>query len=176
MSRIGSQPIIIPKGVDVKLENNFIEIKGPKGELKRSLDSDITVEKVEETIIVNKLSDTKASKQKWGLFRSLINNMVVGVTEGFSKTLNIEGVGYKAVLQNKFLTLSLGYSHDIKFEIPQSLEVKCPKPTIIELSSYDKESLGQSAAIIRSLRPPEPYKGKGVRYSDEYIIRKEGKK
>lgn len=176
MSRIGSQPIIIPKGVDVKLENNFIKIKGPKGELKRSLDNDITVKQVEETIIVDKSSDTKASKQKFGLFRSLINNMVVGVTEGFSKTLNIEGVGYKAVLQNKFLTLSLGYSHDIKFEIPQSLEVKCPKPTIIELSSYDKESLGQSAAIIKSLRPPEPYKGKGVRYSDEYIIRKEGKK
>ena len=176
MSRIGSQPIIIPKGVDVKFENNIIKIKGPKGELKRSLDNDIAVKKVEETIIVDSLFDTKASKQKWGLFRSLVNNMVVGVTEGFSKTLNIEGVGYKAVLQNKFLTLSLGYSHDIKFEIPESLEVKCPKPTIIELSSYDKESLGQSAAIIRSLRPPEPYKGKGIRYSDEYIIRKEGKK
>ena len=141
MSRIGSQPIIIPKGVDVKFENNIIKIKGPKGELKRSLDNDIAVKKVEETIIVDSLFDTKASKQKWGLFRSLVNNMVVGVTEGFSKTLNIEGVGYKAVLQNKFLTLSLGYSHDIKFEIPESLEVKCPKPTIIELRSFLNLSL-----------------------------------
>lgn len=176
MSRIGSQPIIIPDGVEVEINNNFIRIKGPKGELKRSFDNDVSVKKLDGSIIVDKSSDTKTSKQKWGLFRSLINNMVLGVTKGFSKTLNIEGVGYKAVLQNKFLTLSLGYSHDIKFEIPDSLEVKCLKPTIIELSSYDKESLGQSAAIIRSLRPPEPYKGKGVRYSDEYIIRKEGKK
>ncbi len=102
--------------------------------------------------------------------------MVCGVTEGYSKTLNIEGVGYKASVNNNYLTLNLGYSHEIKYEIPKSVEIKCPKPTIIELSSFDKEELGQSAAIIRSLRGPEPYKGKGIRYSDEYIIRKEGKK
>ncbi|MFZ8864924.1 MAG: 50S ribosomal protein L6 [Rickettsiales bacterium] len=176
MSRIGMQPINIPQGVTVKLEDFHIIIKGPKGELQRPIDNDVLVEEKDNQIIVSKRSNNKAAAQKWGLFRSLINNMVSGVTEGYSKTLNIEGVGYKASVNNNYLTLNLGYSHEIKYEIPKSVEIKCPKPTIIELSSFDKEELGQSAAIIRSLRGPEPYKGKGIRYSDEYIIRKEGKK
>jgi large subunit ribosomal protein L6 len=176
MSRIGMQPINIPQGVTVKLEDFHIIIKGPKGELQRPIDSDVLVEQKDNQIIVSKRSNNKAAAQKWGLFRSLISNMVCGVTEGYSKTLNIEGVGYKASVNNNYLTLNLGYSHEIKYEIPKSVEMKCPKPTIIELSSFDKEELGQSAAIIRSLRGPEPYKGKGIRYSDEYIIRKEGKK
>lgn len=170
------QPINIPQGVTVKLEDFHIIIKGPKGELQRPIDSDVLVEQKDNQIIVSKRSNNKAAAQKWGLFRSLISNMVCGVTEGYSKTLNIEGVGYKASVNNNYLTLNLGYSHEIKYEIPKSVEMKCPKPTIIELSSFDKEELGQSAAIIRSLRGPEPYKGKGIRYSDEYIIRKEGKK
>lgn len=170
------QPINIPQGVTVKLEDFHIMIKGPKGELQRPIDSDVLVEQKDNQIIVSKRSNNKAAAQKWGLFRSLISNMVCGVTEGYSKTLNIEGVGYKASVNNNYLTLNLGYSHEIKYEIPKSVEIKCPKPTIIELSSFDKEELGQSAAIIRSLRGPEPYKGKGIRYSDEYIIRKEGKK
>ena len=176
MSRIGMQPINIPQGVTVKLEDFHIMIKGPKGELQRPIDNDVLVEQKDNQIIVSKRSNNKAAVQKWGLFRSLINNMVSGVTEGYSKTLNIEGVGYKASVNNNYLTLNLGYSHEVKYEIPKSVEIKCPKPTIIELSSFDKEELGQSAAIIRSLRGPEPYKGKGIRYSDEYIIRKEGKK
>jgi large subunit ribosomal protein L6 len=176
MSRIGAKPINIPAGITIKLSDNLIHIKGPKGELERTFDSEVKVEHKDNQIIVDKNNNNKTAKEKWGLYRSLINNMVVGVTEGFAKTLNIEGVGYKSSLKGNFLTLNLGYSHEIKVEVPKSLEVKCPKPNIIELSSYDKEALGQFAAVIRSLREPEPYKGKGVRYSDEYIIRKEGKK
>jgi large subunit ribosomal protein L6 len=176
MSRIGNQPIKIPQGVSAIVEDKKITIKGPKGELSRVIDSEVKVTKAEDSIIVNKISNNKIARQKWGLFRSLINNMVIGVSEGFNKTLNIEGVGYKASVQNNFLTLSLGYSHEIKYQIPKKVEIKCPKPTIVEFSSFDKEELGQASAIIRSLRKPEPYKGKGVRYSDEYIVRKEGKK
>ena len=176
MSRIGVQPIIIPESVNVTIDNRTITIKGSKGELTRKIDHEVLVEHKDNTLIVSKKSNSKVAREKWGLFRSLISNMVEGVSTGFKKTLNIEGVGYKAAVQGSFLTLNLGYSHEIKFQIPKSVEIKCPKPTIVEFTSYDKEVLGQSAAIIRSLRKPEPYKGKGIRYSDEYIIRKEGKK
>ncbi len=176
MSRIGVQPIIIPEGVQAIIENRKIIVKGSKGELTRIIDHEVNIEQDGNKIIVSKKSNSKVAREKWGLFRSLINNMVVGVSSGFNKTLNIEGVGYKASVKDDFLTLNLGYSHEIKFQIPKSVEIKCPKPTTIEFSSYDKEALGQAAAIIRSLRKPEPYKGKGIRYSNEYIIRKEGKK
>ena len=170
------QPINIPDGVTVTLNGQTIVVKGPKGELTRTLDADVSIAQQDNQLIIDKKSNSKSSKQKWGLSRSLVNNMVVGVTDGYIKTLNIEGVGYKAAVQNKYLTLNLGYSHEIKFQIPATVEIKCPKPTIVELASFDKEALGQAAAVIRSLRLPEPYKGKGVRYAGEYIVRKEGKK
>lgn len=176
MSRIGKHPINVPENVVVTIEGNSIIIKGPKGELSRVLDSEVTVKQEGGQIFVEKKYDNKVSRQKWGLSRSLVNNMVVGVTEGFKKILKIEGVGYRAIVQNQFLSLSLGYSHDIKYFIPENLEIKCPKATVVELFSYDKEALGQVAAELRSLRLPEPYKGKGVKYDDEYIFRKEGKK
>lgn len=176
MSRIGKQPITIPEGVTVSIDGQSISVKGPKGELNRVLDQEILLKKEGDVIIVERKYNTKVATQKWGLSRTLINNMVVGVTQGFQKKLKIEGVGYKAAVQNKFLNLNLGYSHEIKFFIPESIEIKCPKNTIVELSSYDKEALGQAAAEIRALRLPEPYKGKGIKYEDEYIFRKEGKK
>ncbi len=176
MSRIGSQPITLPEAVSVAINGQDITVKGPKGELSRVIDGDIAVAQNENQLVFTRKSNSKTAKQKWGLFRSLVNNMVQGVNSGFTKTLEINGVGYKAAVKNKFLTLNLGYSHEIKFEIPATVEVKCPKPTVVELSSFDNEALGQAAAVIRSLRKPEPYKGKGVKYSDEYIFRKEGKK
>ena len=176
MSRVGKAPINIPDGVSVLIDGQTIVVKGPKGELTRTLDQEVSVIQKDNMIIVERKHNSKAASQKWGLSRTLVNNMVVGVTDGFKKTLNIEGVGYKAIKQNKFLNLNLGYSHEIKFFIPEAVEVKCPKATIVELYSYDKELLGQTAAEIRSLRLPEPYKGKGVKYEGEYIFRKEGKK
>lgn len=176
MSRIGNQPIAIPEGVTVTIDGQKVVVKTQKGELSRVLDSEISAQIVDNQVIVTKRSNSKVAKQKWGLYRTLINNMVLGLTEGFTKTLNIEGVGYRANVQGQFLNLSLGFSHEVKFSIPGSIQAKCPKPTIIELTSYDKEALGEAAAKIRSLRPPEPYKGKGVRYEGEYIVRKEGKK
>ena len=176
MSRIGSQPINIPEGVIITLDGQNITVKGPKGELSRKVDGEISVVKEEKQILVSKKHNSRAAKQKWGLFRSLISNMVVGVTTGYEKTLLIEGVGYKATIHGKYLNLSLGYSHDIKFYINDNIKVECVKPTIVKISSYDKEALGQAAAVIRSLRKPEPYKGKGVKYEGEFIFRKEGKK
>ncbi len=176
MSRIGKKPIDIPENVTVEINGQEITVKGIKGELKRTIDSEIKISKDDNKIIVERKSKGNVARAKWGLFRSLINNMVIGTSQGFSKTLDIKGVGYKAQIKDKFLTLNLGYSHEIKFYINDNIEMKCPKATIIEISSYDKEALGQAAATIRSLRKPEPYKGKGVKYSDEFIVRKEGKK
>jgi large subunit ribosomal protein L6 len=176
MSRIGSQPIEIKDGVTINIVGQEISVKGPKGELNRIIDHEIGIEQKDKQILVTKKHNGKVARQKWGLSRSLISNMVEGVTEGFQKVLNINGVGYKAQVQGQFLTLSLGYSHDIKFFINDDIAVKCPKPTIVEIVSHDKEALGQAAAVIRSLRKPEPYKGKGVKYEDEFIFRKEGKK
>ena len=176
MSRIGKSPINFTTDVNVSYKDTLLTISGPKGKLERFIDPLIEL-KVENNIIsltpkkIN--NDTKA---KWGLYRALVNNMVQGVTSGFSKTLEINGVGYKAKVQGDYLNLSLGFSHEIKIEIPEEIKVSSPKATIVEISSHDKEKLGQFAANIRRLRPPEPYKGKGVKYSDEYIIRKVGKK
>ena len=176
MSRIGKKAIEIPSGVTASLEGQKIIVKGPKGELERVLDREVSARQESNKILVEKVSNNKLSSQKWGLYRSLISNMVQGVSIGFKKTLNIQGVGYRAIVQNKFLNLNLGYSHDIKFFIPEGIEIKCPKATIVELYSYDNELLGKVAAEIRDLRTPEPYKGKGVKYEGEYIFRKEGKK
>jgi large subunit ribosomal protein L6 len=176
MSRVGKKSIDIPNGVEVTLEGNLVTVKGSKGQLKRVLDKEVSIKKEDNKILVEKASSGKVAREKWGLYRTLVSNMVVGVSNGFSKNLHIQGVGYRAIVQGKFLSLNLGYSHDIKFYIPEAIEVKCPKATIIELSSYDKEALGKFAAEIRDLRAPEPYKGKGVKYEGEYIFRKEGKK
>ena len=176
MSRVGKKPINIPEGVTVSIDGQLVSVKGPKGELNRTLDQEVRIKKEDNAILVERSNKSKMASQKWGLSRTLVNNMVVGVTEGFQKVLNIEGVGYKAIVKNGFLNLNLGYSHEIKFFIPEAIEVKFPKATVVELSSYDKEILGQTAAEIRALRLPEPYKGKGVKYEGEYIFRKEGKK
>ena len=174
MSRVGKQPVILPEGVDVNIVSNTILIKGKKGELKNSYPETVKVIKEDNKIIVSPVNDSKSSKGSWGLIRTIINNMIVGVEEGFTKNLIVNGVGYRASVSDGIITLQLGYSHDIKLAIPKDLEVKCTKPTEIAISGIDKQKVGQFASEIRSLRKPEPYKGKGVRYSDEIIRRKEG--
>ena len=175
MSRIGKQPIIIPEGVDVKIDGSQVTVKGPKGELNQNIHRFVKVEKQDSQLLISvKDPEDKKNKSLWGLFRRLIANMVVGVTDGFSKKLEINGVGYKAVVQGKNLVLNLGYSHPIEYAIPQGLEIKTEKNTII-ISGSDKQLVGQTAAEIRALRKPEPYKGKGIKYAEEIIRRKTGK-
>ena len=176
MSRVGKQPVIFPQGVEVNILNNTIMVKGKKGELKSNFPEAVKVVKGDSKITVTPVNEAKSSKGAWGLVRTMINNMIVGVEEGFTKSLIVNGVGYRANVDDGILTLQLGYSHDIKLAIPDDLEVKCIKPTEISISGIDKQKVGQFAAEVRSLRKPEPYKGKGVRYSDEVIRRKEGKK
>jgi large subunit ribosomal protein L6 len=174
MSRIGKQPIQVPDNVDVKLDKDLIVVKGPKGELSQKLHSDIEVEVKDKEILI-KLKGKVKNTALWGTFRSLIANMIEGVTNGFGKKLIFEGVGYKASVSNNKLVLNLGYSHPIEIEAPQGIELKVEKNTII-ISGIDKQLVGETAAIIRSKRKPEPYKGKGIRYEDEVIRRKVGKK
>lgn len=179
MSRIGKSPISLPKGVSVTVNNNQIVVKGAKGELTQSLSPNVSIEVNETELQVNRVDESKASRAMHGLYRSLINNMVTGVTEGYTKKLELVGVGYKASNNGNLLDLSLGYSHNIIFELPNELKVstetlKGQNPTIT-LEGIDKQLIGQVAAKIRSLRKPEPYKGKGVRYQGEYIRRKAGK-
>ncbi|MBY0348879.1 MAG: 50S ribosomal protein L6 [Hydrotalea flava] len=180
MSRIGKQPVILPKGVTVTLgKDNVITVKGPKGELKQAVDRDIVIEISDTEVNLKRPTDQIRHRAMHGLYRSLVSNMVKGVTEGFRKDLELVGVGFKAANQGNTLDLSLGYSHNIIFEVPKELKVatateKGKNPTIT-LESIDKQLLGQVAAKIRGLRKPEPYKGKGVKYSDEIIRRKAGK-
>ena len=176
MSRVGKQSVNLPEGVDISILNNTISVKGKKGELKNSFPESVKVVKEDNKIIVSPTNNSKSSKGAWGLVRTIINNMIVGVEEGFTKSLVVNGVGYRAAVGDGILTLQLGYSHDIKLAIPGDLEVKCIKPTEISISGIDKQKVGQFASEVRALRKPEPYKGKGVRYSDEVIRRKEGKK
>ncbi len=176
MSRVGKQPVILPQGVDINILNNTIVVKGKKGELKNRFPNSVKIVKEDNKILVSPIDNTKSAKGAWGLIRTIINNMVAGVEEGFTKSLVVNGVGYRATVDDGILTLQLGYSHDIKLAIPDDLEVKCTKPTEISISGIDKQKVGQFASEIRALRKPEPYKGKGIRYSDEVIRRKEGKK
>lgn len=178
MSRIGINPVTISSGVEVNLqEGNFISVKGPKGSLSQSLPEQIKITIEGGQIQFAPVNDNEKNFGAfWGLTRSLVNNMVEGVTNGFTKKLEIQGVGYKAQAQGKVLKLNLGFSHDINYEVPEGIEVKTPTPTSIEVSGIDKQKVGQVASEIRAFRKPEPYKGKGVRYEGEYIIRKEGKK
>ena len=175
MSRVGKKPVVIPSGVTVELKDETLKIKGPKGELSLAVHPKVTIAHTDSKLNVSvKHPDVKAEKALWGLFRALINNMVVGVTTGFSKVLEINGVGYKAAVTGTKLVMSLGYSHPIEMEIPKGLEAKLEK-NVLTITGIDRQLVGQFAAEIRSQREPEPYKGKGIKYSDETIRRKAGK-
>lgn len=176
MARLGKLPVAIPEKVTVDVKPDFITVKGPKGELKTLVTGDVKVEVTDGKIWVKPANEGKRALTMWGTVRSNVNNIVQGVTAGFSKTLDIQGVGFRAAVQQNVLTLTLGFSHEVKYVVPAGIEVKVEKQTSITISGADKQQVGQVAAEIRSLRKPEPYKGKGVRYSDEQIRRKEGKK
>ena len=176
MSRIGKRPVAIPGGVTAAVDGQEINVKGPKGELRHELADQIMAKTGDDGIEIAMRADSNEARAMWGMSRTLVANLVTGVTEGFSKTLEITGVGYRAAVKGQTLQLQLGFSHDVNYAIPQGIEVKCPKPTEILVSGIDKQLVGQVAAEIRRYRPPEPYKGKGVRYAGEYILRKEGKK
>jgi large subunit ribosomal protein L6 len=176
MSRIGKKPVQIPSGVTVTIEGQTVKVKGPKGELQTALVEHVTVKHEGDEVIVNPVDQSKTARSAWGLSRTLVANMVTGVTDGFSKNLEINGVGYRAAVQGNGLQLNLGYSHDVVYPIPSDVKIEAPKPTEIVVSGIDKQRVGQVAAEIREWRRPEPYKGKGIKYADEYIFRKEGKK
>ncbi len=175
MSRIGKKPVEIPKGVNINLDGQVIKVKGPKGELHRTIHPAIKAEVVESEIKFSRPDDLKETRSLHGLTRALIQNMIIGVTDSYKKTLEIVGVGYKAELKGKNLLLNIGYSHPIYFVPPDEVKLEVPAPTQIIISGIDKELVGLVAAKIRSFRKPEPYKGKGIKYSDERIIRKAGK-
>ena len=176
MSRVAKNPITIPDSVNLTTDNNVVSVKGSKGELDFNMPSSVSIE-VNENVISIKYDDTnQKSIALAGTTRSIINNMIIGVTEGFEKKLELIGVGYRAKASGKLLELTLGFSHPIKYQLPEEVEVETPSQTEVILRSHNKQVLGQAAAEIRSFRPPEPYKGKGVRYSDEQVKRKEAKK
>jgi large subunit ribosomal protein L6 len=177
MSRIGKKPIAIPAGVTATVESGTLTVKGPKGTLAMQLLDDLVKYEVAEgEIRVTPLTDAQRNRAAWGMQRTNVQNLVTGVTEGFSKKLLISGVGYRAQAQGRNLKLQLGYSHDVNFPVPEGVEVKTPDQTTVEISGIDKQKVGQVAAEIRRWRKPEPYKGKGIKYDGEYIFRKEGKK
>jgi len=176
MSRIGKKSVSVPAGVTANVSGQTVTVKGPKGELKTILNEQVLVKMEQGGIKVDPINKTKLARSSWGMSRTLVANMMKGVTEGFSKALEINGVGYRAALNGKNLQLNLGYSHDVIYTIPAGIEVKVPKPTEIVVSGINKQQVGQVAAEIRDWRGPEPYKGKGVKYVGEYIHRKEGKK
>ena len=176
MSRIGKKPVVVPAGVTAKVEGQKVSVKGAKGEMSFVVHDDVSVSMNDNQIKVDPRFETKRARALWGTARAQINSLVVGVTQGFEKKLEITGVGYKAAVAGKTLQLSLGYSHDISFPIPAGIAIATPKPTEITISGIDKKQVGQVAAEIREYRGPEPYKGKGVKYAGEFIFRKEGKK
>ena len=176
MSRIGKKPVTVPGSVTAAVNGQEVKVKGPKGELKHVLVDDIIAKLDKGGIEIAMREDTPNARAMWGMSRTLVANLVAGVTEGFTKKLEITGVGYRAAVQGSNVQLQLGYSHDVTFPIPQGIQVVCPKPTEIVITGIDKQQVGQVAAEIRRFRPPEPYKGKGVKYAGEYIFRKEGKK
>ena len=176
MSRIGKKPIEIPKGVTVTLNGQELAVKGPKGEMNLTLVDDVAVEQGADGLTVSPREDTQRARAMWGMSRTLVQNLVTGVTQGFTENLEINGVGYRAALQGKNLQLNLGFSHEVLYPIPDGIEIKVGKPTEVSISGMDKQKVGQVAAEIRNYRRPEPYKGKGVKYAGEVIFRKEGKK
>ena len=176
MSRIGKKPVAVPGGVTAAVNGQEVKVKGPKGELKHILAENMVAKLENDGIEIAMREDTKEARAMWGMSRTLVANLVAGVTEGFTKRLEITGVGYRAAVQGSDLQLQLGYSHDVAYPIPQGIQIACPKPTEIVVTGIDKQQVGQVAAEIRRFRPPEPYKGKGIRYAGEFILRKEGKK
>ena len=176
MSRIGKKTIAVPKGVTVTLDGQTVSVKGPKGERSWTVAEEIEVTQGEEGLSLTPRSDTPRARAMWGLSRTLVDNMVVGVTDGFEKTLELVGVGYRAALKGQALSLQLGFSHEVDIAPPAGVTFVVPKQTEIKIQGSDKQVVGEIAAVIRKLRPPEPYKGKGVRYSGEKVRRKEGKK
>ena len=176
MSRIGSKAVAIPNGVEVVVDKQHVSVKGPKGQLTLNLVDDIGVSVTDGLIKVLPQNKTRQARMMWGMSRTLVSNMVAGVTTGFKTDLEINGVGYRAAVQGRVLNLQLGYSHDITYQIPEGINIVCEKPTAISVTGIDRQKVGQVASEIRSWRPPEPYKGKGVKYAKETIFRKEGKK
>jgi large subunit ribosomal protein L6 len=176
MSRVGKKPVPVPSGVTANLSDKTISVKGPKGTLSLVVDDRVAVAMDKGEIKVDPKDDSKEARALWGTTRANLNNIMTGVTKGFERKLEITGVGYRAAVQGKNLQLALGYSHDVLYPIPEGIAVATPKPTEIVVSGIDKKKVAQVAAEIRAYRPPEPYKGKGVKYADEFIFRKEGKK
>lgn len=176
MSRIGKKPVPVPAGVTAAVDGQKVSAKGPKGELFFVANDDISVALEDNAVIVKPVNDSKGARSKWGMSRTMVENILKGVKDGYERKLEINGVGYRAAVQGKNLQLALGYSHDVVYPIPEGITVATPKPTEIVVSGIDLRKVGQVAAEIRKYRPPEPYKGKGVKYSDEFIFRKEGKK
>jgi large subunit ribosomal protein L6 len=176
MSRIGKRPVELPSGVSASVSGQTIEVKGPKGARTFTATDDVSLTVADNSVSVEPRGKSKRSRQQWGMSRTMVQNLVTGVTDGFKKELEIQGVGYRAQMQGNTLKLSLGYSHDVDFEVPAGVTVTCPKNTEVIVEGSDQQLVGQVAANIREWRAPEPYKGKGIRYKGEYIFRKEGKK
>jgi large subunit ribosomal protein L6 len=176
MSRVGKKPVAVPSGVTASVDGQMVKVKGSKGELSFLVPEEVLVSLEDGAVTVRPRDTSQSARAKWGLSRAQVANLVEGVSKGFEKRLEINGVGYKAALAGKVLKLSLGYSHDIDYEVPAGVTITTPKPTEVVVAGIDKQKVGQTAAEIREHRGPEPYKGKGVKYSDEFIFRKEGKK
>ncbi|MEP3277172.1 MAG: 50S ribosomal protein L6 [Stappiaceae bacterium] len=176
MSRIGKRPVAVPSGVTATIDGQNVTVKGPKGELSFALNDRVLAEMTDDGIKVDPRDDSNEARAMWGMSRTMIDNILHGVSQGFEKKLAITGVGYRAQLQGKNLQLALGLSHDVVYAVPEGIQIQCPKPTEIVVSGIDKQRVGQVSAEIRKFRPPEPYKGKGIRYEGENIVRKEGKK
>ena len=175
MSRIGKKPVVVPSGVTANVEGQTVKMKGPKGALSFLVPDEVSVKLEDGKVKVDPRHETKRSRSMWGTSRTMVANLVTGVTKGFERKLEITGVGYRAAVQGKNLQLALGYSHDVVYPIPEGIQIVTPKPTEITITGIDSQKVGQVAAEIRGFRPPEPYKGKGVKYAGEYIFRKEGK-
>jgi large subunit ribosomal protein L6 len=176
MSRIGKKPVALPKGVTATVNGKTVSVKGPKGELKVTLVAEVDAKVDEHGVTLTPREDMERADAMWGMSRTLVSNLVTGVTQGFTSKLEIQGVGYRAAVQGKNLNLQLGFSHDVSYPIPTGITITAEKPTMLTVAGIDKQLVGQVAAEIRGYRPPEPYKGKGVRYDGEYVRRKEGKK
>ena len=176
MSRIGKKPVDLPSGVTASVSGQTVEVKGPKGTRTFTATDDVTLTVEDNAVSVTPRGKSKRARQQWGMSRTQVQNLVTGVTDGFKKELEINGVGYRAAMQGNILKLNLGYSHDVDFIVPDGVTVTAPKPTIIFVEGNDQQVVGQVAANIREWRKPEPYKGKGIKYKDEYIFRKEGKR
>lgn len=176
MSRVGQMPVAVPSGVDIQIAGQQVTAKGKLGELSVTLVDEVEIVREDDQLVVKPRGDSKRARTMWGTFRSLVNNAVTGVSEGFTINLEINGVGYRAAVDGKDLVLQLGYSHEVRYPIVEGITIKCERPTAISIFGADRQKVGQVAAEIRAFRKPEPYKGKGIRYADEIVLRKEGKK